>query len=342
MLVLGVESSCDETGLALYDTERGLLSHALFSQVAMHEEYGGVVPELASRDHIRRAIPLLEQVLQTSGASLPQIDAIAYTQGPGLAGALLVGASVACGLGLALDRPLLGVHHLEGHLLSPLLASEPPEFPFVALLVSGGHTQLMRVDGVGKYGLLGETVDDAAGEAFDKSAKLLGLGYPGGPAISRLAEFGDPGVYTLPRPMLHSKDLNFSFSGLKTAVLTVVKNQTTNICEQDKANIARAFVEAIVDVLVAKCLTALKQTGLKRLVIAGGVGANRQLREALNAAAQKKRFRVYYPELEFCTDNGAMIAFAGAMRLKENPDAAERNYAFNVRPRWPLNEIGAP
>jgi N6-L-threonylcarbamoyladenine synthase len=339
MIVLGVESSCDETGLALYDTQRGLLAHALHSQVAMHEEYGGVVPELASRDHIRRAIPLLEQVLKNADLPSKAIDAIAYTQGPGLAGALLVGASVANGLGLALDKPILGVHHLEGHLLSPLLAGDPPQFPFVALLISGGHTQLMQVDGVGQYTLLGETLDDAAGEAFDKSAKLLGLGYPGGPAISRLAEFGDPGAYTLPRPMLHSKDLNFSFSGLKTAVLTVVKKQVGNICEQDKANIARAFVDAIVDVLVAKCLTALKQTGMKRLVIAGGVGANRQLREALNAAAAKKRFRVFYPELEFCTDNGAMIAFAGAMRLQINPQAAKRDYAFNVRPRWPLDEL---
>ena len=252
---------------------------------------------------------------------------------------MLVGASVACGLGLALDKPVLGVHHLEGHLLSPLLTANPPTFPFVSLLVSGGHTQLMRVDGVGQYTLLGETVDDAAGEAFDKSAKLLGLGYPGGPAISRLAEFGDPGVYKLPRPMLHSKDLNFSFSGLKTAVLTVVKQKITNICEQDKANVARAFVDAIVDVLTAKCVTALKQTGLKRLVIAGGVGANSQLREALNAAAQKRHFRVFYPELQFCTDNGAMIAFAGAMRLQLNPNAAKRDYAFNVRPRWPLNEL---
>lgn len=339
MLVLGVESSCDETGLALYDTQRGLLAHALHSQVAMHEAYGGVVPELASRDHIRRAIPLLEQVLAKAGVKSSAIDAIVYTQGPGLAGALLVGASIACGLGLSLDKPVLGVHHLEGHLLSPLLSSNPPEFPFVSLLISGGHTQLMRVEGVGQYTLLGETLDDAAGEAFDKSAKLLGLGYPGGPAISRLAEFGDPGVYKLPRPMLHSKDLNFSFSGLKTAVLTVVKNQTTNICEQDKANIARAFVEAIVDVLVAKCVSALKETGMKRLVIAGGVGANRQLREALNAAAAKRRFHVFYPELEFCTDNGAMIAFAGAMRLQINPDAAKRDYAFTVRPRWPLDEL---
>jgi N6-L-threonylcarbamoyladenine synthase len=272
MIVLGVESSCDETGLALYDTERGLLSHALHSQVAMHEEYGGVVPELASRDHIRRALPLLEEVLERAGIPASSIDAIAYTQGPGLAGALLVGSSVACSLALALDKPVLGVHHLEGHLLSPLLASERPEFPFIALLVSGGHTQLMRVDGVGRYTLLGETLDDAAGEAFGKSAKLLGLGYPGGPAISRLAEFGDPAAYKLPRPMLHSKDLNFSFSGLKTAVLTVVKNQgAANVCEQDKANIARGFVDAIVDVLVAKCVAALKQTGLKRLVIAGGI-----------------------------------------------------------------------
>lgn len=339
MIVLGVESSCDETGLALYDTERGLLSHALHSQVAMHEEYGGVVPELASRDHVRRAIPLLEQVITDSHIDISAIDAIAYTQGPGLAGALLVGASVANGLALALDRPVLGVHHLEGHLLSPLLSEKPPEFPFIALLVSGGHTQLMRVEGVGAYTLLGETLDDAAGEAFDKSAKLLGLGYPGGPAISRLAEFGDPGAYQLPRPMLHSKNLDFSFSGLKTAVLTLVKNHQTNLCYQDKANIARAFVEAIVEVLVAKCLAALKQTGMKRLVIAGGVGANAQLRTALNAAAAKKRFEVFYPELALCTDNGAMIAFAGAMRLQRDPDAARHEYGFNVRPRWPLDEL---
>jgi len=345
MIVLGVESSCDETGFALYDTERGLLSHALHSQVAMHEEYGGVVPELASRDHIRRAIPLLDEVLKRADLPASNIDAIAYTQGPGLAGALLVGSSVACSLALALDKPVLGVHHLEGHLLSPLLASERPEFPFLALLVSGGHTQLMRVDGVGSYTLLGETLDDAAGEAFDKSAKLLGLGYPGGPAISRLAEFGDPSAYTLPRPMLHSKDFNFSFSGLKTAVLTVVKNHDekviANICEQDKANIARGFVDAIVDVLTAKCVNAMKHTGLTRLVIAGGVGANKQLRESLNAAAAKRKFKVYYPELEFCTDNGAMIAFAGAMRLERNPALAQRDYAFTVRPRWPLDELEA-
>jgi len=339
MIVLGVESSCDETGLALYDTARGLLAHALHSQVAMHEEYGGVVPELASRDHVKRAIPLLEKILLDSGLSLSAIDAIAYTQGPGLAGALLVGASIANGLALALGKSVLGVHHLEGHLLSPMLSNNAPEFPFVALLVSGGHTQLMRVDGVGEYTLLGETLDDAAGEAFDKSAKLLGLGYPGGPAISRLAEHGDPSVYALPRPMLHSKNCDFSFSGLKTAVLTLVKNHLGELNEKDKANIARSFVDAIVDVLVAKCQTALKETKLKRLVIAGGVGANAQLREALNVAATKKHFQVFYPELELCTDNGAMIAFAGALRLQRNPNAASRDYGFTVKPRWPLHEL---
>ena len=339
MIVLGVESSCDETGLALYDTERGLLAHALHSQVAMHEEYGGVVPELASRDHVKRAIPLLEKILFDSGLSLSAIDAIAYTQGPGLAGALLVGASIANGLALSLGKSVLGIHHLEGHLLSPMLSKNAPEFPFVALLVSGGHTQLMRVDDVGEYTLLGETLDDAAGEAFDKSAKLLGLGYPGGPAISRLAEHGDPSVYALPRPMLHSKNLDFSFSGLKTAVLTLVKNHPGELNENDKANIARSFVEAIVDVLVAKCQTALKEKKLKRLVIAGGVGANAQLRAALNSAASKKHFQVFYPELELCTDNGAMIAFAGALRLQRNPNAASYDYGFTVKPRWPLHEL---
>ena len=339
MIVLGVESSCDETGLALYDTERGLLAHALHSQVAMHEEYGGVVPELASRDHVKRAIPLLEKILFDSGLSLSAIDAIAYTQGPGLAGALLVGASIANGLALSLGKSVLGIHHLEGHLLSPMLSKNAPEFPFVALLVSGGHTQLMRVDDVGEYTLLGETLDDAAGEAFDKSAKLLGLGYPGGPAISSLAEHGDPSVYALPRPMLHSKNLDFSFSGLKTAVLTLVKNHPGELNDNDKANIARSFVEAIVDVLVAKCQTALKETKLKRLVIAGGVGANAQLRAALNSAASKKHFQVFYPELELCTDNGAMIAFAGALRLQRNPNAASYDYGFTVKPRWPLHEL---
>ena len=339
MIVLGIESSCDETGLALVDTERGLLAHALYSQIAMHQAYGGVVPELASRDHIRRALPLLVQVLQQAGLDKSAIDAVAYTQGPGLAGALLVGAAVASGLALALQRPLMGIHHLEGHLLSPLLSANPPAFPFVSLLVSGGHTQLMQVEGVGKYTLLGETLDDAAGEAFDKSAKLLGLSYPGGPAISVLAQQGDPAAYTLPRPMLHSKDFNFSFSGLKTAVLTVVKNHPGVLSEQDKANVARGFVDALVDVVVAKCSNAMRHTGLKRLVVAGGVGANTQLRAGLNAAAARKRFTVYYPELEFCTDNGAMIAFAAALRLKADPTQAHYDYAFTVRPKWPLSEL---
>lgn len=340
MIVLGIESSCDETGLALYHSERGLLAHALHSQVAMHEEYGGVVPELASRDHIRRGLPLLQQVLSEANLPLEAVDAIAFTQGPGLAGALLVGAALANSLAMALDKPVIGIHHLEGHLLSPLLDTPRPAFPFLALLVSGGHTQLMRVDGVGRYQLLGETLDDAAGEAFDKSAKLLGLGYPGGPAISRLAEFGDPAAYQLPRPMLHSKDFNFSFSGLKTAVLTASKNANfSNTCEQDKANLARGFVDAIVDVLSAKCALALKHTGLKRLVIAGGVGANKQLRASLNAMAAKKRFQVYYPPMQFCTDNGAMIAFAASLRLQADPSLAKREYGFTVRPKWPLHEL---
>ena len=328
MLVLGIESSCDETGLALYSPERGLLAHALHSQIDMHREYGGVVPELASRDHIRRAIPLLETVLQKANVLSSEIDAVAFTAGPGLAGALLVGASIANGLAFAWQKPVIGIHHLEGHLLSPLLASDPPAFPFVALLVSGGHTQLMSVRGVGEYEILGETLDDAAGEAFDKTAKLLGLSYPGGPAVSALADSGTPGAIQLPRPMLHSGDLDFSFSGLKTAVLTQVKKDQQRrqastaamtgsaaadsdlapMSEQSKADIARAFVDAAVDVLVAKSLTALKRTGMKRLVVAGGVGANRQLRAALNEAAARKRFTVHYPELDLCTDNGAMIA----------------------------------
>ncbi|AQH01677.1 tRNA N6-adenosine(37)-threonylcarbamoyltransferase complex transferase subunit TsaD [Burkholderia sp. KK1] len=339
MLVLGIESSCDETGLALYDTERGLLSHALHSQIAMHREYGGVVPELASRDHIRRALPLLEEVLTKSGAQRADIDAIAFTQGPGLAGALLVGASIANALAMAWNKPTVGIHHLEGHLLSPLLVDAPPPFPFVALLVSGGHTQLMRVTDVGVYETLGETLDDAAGEAFDKTAKLLGLGYPGGPEVSRLAEFGTPGAVALPRPMLHSGDLDFSFSGLKTAVLTQSRKLGNNVCEQAKADLARGFVDAAVDVLVAKSLAALKKTGLKRLVVAGGVRANRQLREALSAAAKKRRFDVHYPDLSLCTDNGAMIALAGALRLSRWPDQAVRDYAFTVKPRWDLTSL---
>lgn len=339
MLVLGIESSCDETGLALYDTERGLLAHALHSQIAMHREYGGVVPELASRDHIRRALPLLEDVLARSGASRADIDAIAFTQGPGLAGALLVGASIANALALAWDKPTIGIHHLEGHLLSPLLVEAPPPFPFVALLVSGGHTQLMRVTDVGVYETLGETLDDAAGEAFDKTAKLLGLSYPGGPEVSRLADYGTPGAVTLPRPMLHSGDLDFSFSGLKTAVLTQTKQLGANVCEQAKADLARGFVDAAVDVLVGKSLAALKKTRLKRLVVAGGVGANRQLRDALTAAANKRGFAVHYPDLALCTDNGAMIALAGALRLQRWPHQASRDYAFTVKPRWDLSSL---
>ncbi|WP_374324073.1 tRNA (adenosine(37)-N6)-threonylcarbamoyltransferase complex transferase subunit TsaD [Azonexus sp.] len=338
MLILGVESSCDETGIALYDSAAGLVAHALHSQVAMHAEYGGVVPELASRDHIRRVVPLLRSVLAQSGKVLADIDAIAYTRGPGLSGALLVGCAFAEALALALDKPTLPVHHLEGHLLSPLLSADTPTFPFVALLVSGGHTQLMRVSAVGDYELLGETLDDAAGEAFDKSAKLLGLPYPGGALLSKLAEAGTPGRYSLPRPMLHSGDLNFSFSGLKTAVLTLVREHADDADESFRADAACAFQEAIVEVLLKKSLLALKQTGLQRLVVAGGVGANRQLRASLDAAAKRKRFRVHYPELEFCTDNGAMIALAGCLRLQAGAVAKPAG-SFAVQPRWPLSDL---
>ncbi|MGU7811209.1 tRNA (adenosine(37)-N6)-threonylcarbamoyltransferase complex transferase subunit TsaD [Burkholderia sp. AW49-1] len=344
MLVLGIESSCDETGLALYDTQRGLLAHALHSQIAMHREYGGVVPELASRDHIRRALPLLEEVMAQSGTRREDIDAIAFTQGPGLAGALLVGASIANALALAWNKPTVGIHHLEGHLLSPLLVDGPPPFPFIALLVSGGHTQLMRVTDVGVYETLGETLDDAAGEAFDKTAKLIGLGYPGGPEVSKLAETGTPGAVVLPRPMLHSGDLDFSFSGLKTAVLTQMKKFEAaklegEAFERAKADLARGFVDAAVDVLVAKSLAALKKTKLKRLVVAGGVGANRQLRATLSAAAAKRGFDVHYPDLALCTDNGAMIALAGALRLGRWPEQANADYAFTVKPRWDLASL---
>jgi tRNA N6-adenosine threonylcarbamoyltransferase len=340
MLILGIESSCDETGIALYDSAAGLLSHALYSQVAMHAEYGGVVPELASRDHIRRVVPLLRSTLESAGKSLAEVDAVAYTRGPGLAGALLVGCAFAEALAVALDRPTIPVHHLEGHLLSPLLSADPPTFPFVALLVSGGHTQLMKVTGVGEYELLGETLDDAAGEAFDKSAKLLGLPYPGGALLSKLAEQGKPGVYELPRPMLHSGDLNFSFSGLKTAVLTLVREQGDPLTDEFRADAARAFQEAIVEVLVKKSLKSLKQAGLGQLVVAGGVGANKQLRSTLNQEARRKGFRVYYPELEFCTDNGAMIALAGCLRLQAGTPAKLAG-DFSVQPRWPLMEMSA-
>jgi N6-L-threonylcarbamoyladenine synthase len=338
MLVLGIESSCDETGIALYDSDAGLLAHALHSQVAMHAEYGGVVPELASRDHIRRVVPLLRETLARSGRALDAVDAVAYTRGPGLAGALLVGCAFAEALAMALDRPAIPVHHLEGHLLSPLLSADPPVFPFVALLVSGGHTQLMKVTGVGAYELLGETLDDAAGEAFDKSAKLLGLPYPGGALLSRLAEDGRPGIYKLPRPMLHSGDLDFSFSGLKTAVLTLVRERGESLDDGFRADAARAFQDAVVEVLAAKAMKALQQTGLDRLVVAGGVGANRQLRASLDAAARRRGFRVHYPELEFCTDNGAMIALAGCLRLRSGTPAKPAG-SFAVQPRWPLSDL---
>ena len=362
MLILGIESSCDETGVALVQTGAPgsvprLLAHALHSQIDMHQAYGGVVPELASRDHIRRVLPLTDEVLSAAACGVQDVDLVAYTQGPGLAGALLVGAGVAVALGAALGKPVLAIHHLEGHLLSPFLSADPPEFPFVALLVSGGHTQLMRVDGVGRYGLLGETIDDAAGEAFDKSAKLLGLPYPGGPALSRLAEQGNPQAYALPRPLLRSGDLDFSFAGLKTAVLTQVKrllsaglsgplpaNAALALSEQQRADVAASTQAAIVDVLVSKSLAALSQTGLRRLVVAGGVGANQRLREQLNAACARQHTRVHYPELHLCTDNGAMIAMAAAMRVQSGlwgTASATAAHSFAVRPRWPLSELSA-
>jgi N6-L-threonylcarbamoyladenine synthase len=334
--VLGIETSCDETGLAVYDTAQGLLAHDLHTQVAMHEAYGGVVPELASRDHIRRVVPLIERVLAAARCQLTDLDGIAYTQGPGLAGALLVGASVANGLGFALDKPVIGVHHLEGHLLSPLLAEPRPSFPFVALLVSGGHSQLYAVRAVGEYVLLGETLDDAAGEAFDKTAKLLGLPYPGGPALEKLAARGRPGAVTLPRPMRESGDLNMSFSGLKTAVLLQVRRQA--LPDERRADIARAFQDAIVDVLLAKALAALDATGFDRLVVAGGVGANQVLRDRMTAATTARGATVFFPDLQFCTDNGAMIALVGALHLQRG---AGETYRFTVLPRWDLAAVPA-
>ena len=333
MLVLGIESSCDETGVALYDSAGGLLAHALHSQIAMHNAYGGVVPELASRDHIRRVLPLTREVMRRAGRTLADVDGVAYTQGPGLAGALLVGAGMARALAYALGIPAVGVHHLEGHMLSPLISDTPPAFPFVALLVSGGHTQLMLVEGVGRYMLLGETLDDAAGEAFDKTAQLLGLGYPGGPAVAKLAAEGDASVFSLPRPMLASGDFDFSFSGLKTAVLTLVRKAGLSRA----ADIAAAFQAAAVDVLVGKSLAACAARGAQRLVVAGGVGANAALRSKLTRDAQARGIEVFYPRLEFCTDNGAMIAYAGAQRLKHAPD----DLAFAVRPRWDLAALEA-
>ena len=342
-VVLGIESSCDETGVALVEIGPGgaprLLGEALHSQVAMHADYGGVVPELASRDHIRRVIPLARQALEQAQRTLADVDFIAYTRGPGLAGALLVGAGVACALAVARGLPVLGVHHLEGHLLSPFLSDDAPRFPFVALLVSGGHTQLMRVDGVGRYALLGETIDDAAGEAFDKSAKLLGLGYPGGPALARLAEAGRADAYALPRPLLHSGNLDFSFAGLKTAVLTQVRKLPAGPDAAARADLAASTQAAIVEVLVKKSLAALKATGLNRLVVAGGVSANRLLRQQLDAACAARRARVHYPEPRLCTDNGAMIAAAAALRWQAGLARPERRYAFDVKPRWPLEPI---
>lgn len=351
-LILGIESSCDETGVALVQVPQvgavHLLAHALHSQIDMHQAYGGVVPELASRDHIRRVVPLARQVLAESGRSLEDIGVIAFTQGPGLAGALLVGAGVACALGVALSKPLLGVHHLEGHLLSPFLSADPPEFPFVALLVSGGHTQLMRVDGVGQYQLLGETVDDAAGEAFDKSAKLMGLPYPGGPHLAKLAAGGRADAFDLPRPMLHSGNLDFSFAGLKTAVRThlvrlgwldQLPSAVDAVARATLADLAASTQAAIVEVLVKKTLAALKTSGLKRVVVAGGVGANASLRTQLNQACARRGIRVHYPELHLCTDNGAMIALAAGMRLQAGLAQATHDPVFQVKPRWDLAAI---
>ena len=340
MKVLGIESSCDETGVALIDSEKGVLAHAIHTQIDMHRAYGGVVPELASRDHIRRAVVLVDQVLDKAHVAKEELDAVAVTEGPGLAGALLVGISVAHAIGYALKVPVIGVHHLEGHLLSARLADPKPEFPFIALLVSGGHTQFMRVDSFGKYTLLGETLDDAAGEAFDKTAQLLGECYPGGPAVSRLADMGTPGAIVFPRPMLHSATLDMSFSGLKTAVLTAVTKAENAEDPTFRCDVARGFVDAVVEVLVAKAMKAIKVTGIKRLVVAGGVSANKQLREGLITAAKRRGAEVFFPPLNLCTDNGAMIAIAGLERLK-NMNEAQRHaatlrYGFTAKPRWPL------
>ena len=336
MLILGIETSCDETGVALYDSERGLLAHALHSQVSLHAEYGGVVPELASRDHVRKLLPLLREILQRADASPDAIEGVAYTRGPGLIGALLVGAAIGRGLAWTWNVPAIGVHHMEGHLLAPMLEPEPPEFPFVALLVSGGHSLLVEVDGVGQYRILGESVDDAAGEAFDKTAKLLGLPYPGGPALAKLAEQGDPQRFRFPRPMTDRPGCDFSFSGLKTAAINTWRGLEPT--PANRADVARAFEDAVVDTLAIKCRRALQATRLRRLVVAGGVGANRQLRERLRELLAELGGQVYYPRLEFCTDNGAMIAYAGWRRLT----AGQREgMAIEVLPRWPLDSLPA-
>jgi N6-L-threonylcarbamoyladenine synthase len=338
MRILGLETSCDETGVAIFDTRRGLLAHALFSQVDIHVEYGGVVPELASRDHVRKALPLVHQVMQDAATAPEELDGIAYTAGPGLVGALMVGATLAQTLAWSWNIPALGVHHMEGHLLASMLEDEHPQYPFVALLVSGGHTQLVRVDGIGQYRLLGESLDDAAGEAFDKAAKMLGLPYPGGPHIARLAESGDAARFDFPRPMVNRPGLDFSFSGLKTFTLNTVNacRDATGLTDQDKCDIARAFEEAVVATLVIKCRRALEQEGLSTLVMAGGVSANRNLRAQLQAALAKLGARVFYPAPQFCTDNGAMIAYAGAQRLAAGQVDGP---ATTVRPRWPMTEL---
>ena len=338
MLILGIETSCDETGVALYDSAAGLLAHALFSQIDMHADYGGVVPELASRDHVRKLLPLCDQVLEKAGRQRSDIDGIAYTAGPGLIGALMVGGSVAHALGFALGVPVLGVHHMEGHLLAPMLESSPPAFPFVALLVSGGHTQLVLVNGIGEYEMLGESVDDAAGEAFDKTAKMLGLDYPGGPRVAALAEKGREGIYRFPRPMTDRPGLDFSFSGLKTYTLNTVNEakESGQWSDQVRADIALAFEAAVVDTLTIKCRRALQQTDSKRLVIAGGVSANKRLRASLEAMTGKLGAGVFYARPEFCTDNGAMIAYAGCQRMQSGQRDGERIVAV---PRWPMNTL---
>ena len=338
MLVLGLETSCDETGVALYDSERGLLADALFSQIDLHRVYGGVVPELASRDHVKRMLPLIRQVLAEADCVPTEIDAIAYTAGPGLVGALLVGASCAQALAFAWGIPALGVHHMEGHLLAPMLEEQPPEFPFVALLVSGGHTQLVRVDGIGQYELLGETLDDAAGEAFDKTAKMMGLNYPGGPEIARLAAHGVAGRFVFPRPMTDRPGLAFSFSGLKTFALNTWQRCVTagDDSEQTRSDIALAFQQAVVETLTIKCKRALKQAGMKRLVIAGGVSANTALRASLEKMLGEMNGNVFYARPEFCTDNGAMIAFAGCQRLQAGQ---HESLAISVQARWPMEQL---
>ena len=341
MRILGIETSCDETGVAIYDEEKGLIANQLHTQIALHADYGGVVPELASRDHIRKLAPLLQAALQEANLTAKDIDGVAYTCGPGLVGALLVGSTVARSLAYAWNVPAIGIHHMEGHLLAPMLEENPPHFPFVALLVSGGHTQLVRVGGVGRYELLGESIDDAAGEAFDKTAKLLGLDYPGGAALARLALNGTPNRFAFPRPMTDRPGLDFSFSGLKTFAantLHQVMQEEGKLTEQSKADIAYAFQEAVVDTLAIKCKRALKQTGLKRLVIAGGVSANKQLRQTLAELMQQLGGEVFYPQPQFCTDNGAMIAYAGFLRLKQG---LQQDLAIEVRPRWAMTELTA-